>query len=305
MQLIAEESGDVFTVSPFRLRMTPPTDLLVLARDGRLIHVRDGVRQGNVITAHAEQLLRKQGLIPQLFSDPNVADVYPEESTQIDLKVIIEKLDLTRAGTRLLDVGCGVGRLLLPLAESFGARIDGLDVDRASVLFLKDRAPDHARIFHGDAATWSAIGQYGDAFSAMNTLRYLGSRARVRAHLKSMFHSLTPGGRYLINMSFNDEFRGANARSWTVGETSYSWSNSSYDPIDDQLEERVTVTSGDELIHDEFQLQFVPKFTDFLNELRIAGWTVTDVYDAYGQSLREGSDDYGSRWILAQRPDFY
>ena len=99
--------------------------------------------------------------------------------------VIIERSDV-RAGMAVLDVGCGPGRLTIPLAQRVGeqGRVVAVDIqDR-----MLDRAQEKARA----AAGQGELGR--DQFDRAFLVTVLGEISDRDAALTEIFRALKPGG---------------------------------------------------------------------------------------------------------------
>ena len=110
--------------------------------------------------------------------------------------VVIQRAKITE-GMRLLDAGCGAGRLTIPIAKHVGAKghVVALDVQSEMLARLIDRIAKHAltnvtvvhaRLGHG------AIGR--DEFDRAIMVTVLGEIPDKIAALREVRNSLKPGG---------------------------------------------------------------------------------------------------------------
>ncbi len=104
---------------------------------------------------------------------------------------------------RVLDVGCGVGRLMVPLAQR-GIRVDGVDVS-GRMLDVARENPQLAacELFLSNGSDCGAAedGAYDIVYSHL-CFRYLPSRRLRRDLLRSMARALRPGGLLLVQLRF-------------------------------------------------------------------------------------------------------
>ncbi|MFI7604152.1 class I SAM-dependent methyltransferase [Micromonospora sp. NPDC049366] len=132
------------------------------------------------------------------FEDPRLVTVYDAEcpwgrDDDFFLAVVGET-----PGARVLDLGCGTGRLTLALAAA-GHTVTGVDPARASL--------DAARAKPGaDRVTWvegtSAVlpdGAYDIAVLTSHVAQFLGADAEWAATLADVRRALVPGGRLVFD----------------------------------------------------------------------------------------------------------
>ncbi|MGQ9733631.1 MAG: class I SAM-dependent methyltransferase [Candidatus Bipolaricaulia bacterium] len=99
-------------------------------------------------------------------------------------------------GMRILDIGCGTGRLTIPLQQLTGAEVFGLDLSREMLDQAKRKAG--AEALHwvlGDAQALPFPGKSFDFAFMCLVLHHLEDKARA---LAEMARVLVPGGRGLI-----------------------------------------------------------------------------------------------------------
>jgi len=103
-------------------------------------------------------------------------------------------------GTRVLDVGCGVGRWSRFLAAR-GARVMGVDLSPTMVAQARRRAQaqglDGCRFAVADLASLD-LGEQFDLVLAVTVLQHILDPAAVRAALGAMVAHLAPGGRIIL-----------------------------------------------------------------------------------------------------------
>lgn len=136
-----------------------------------------------------------------------------------------------RTGGPLLELGCGTGRLLVPLARA-GYAVTGVDLSpemlrRAREKITAAKLTERVTLIEGDYSTAALGGPYRFAFCVMNTfLHLLTTDAQVRA-LRHWRQHLAPGGLLLLDV-FHPDFRQLAEldgrliydRSWQDAETS-------------------------------------------------------------------------------------
>lgn len=115
-----------------------------------------------------------------------------------------------RAGPRLLELGCGTGRVLVPLCQR-GLAVTGVDVSSAMLDVARRKASDagvlhRARLVRGDIRDLRALGdgQYDLAFSAINSFLHLETLEDQRAALRAVAHLLRRDGLFVADLLATD-----------------------------------------------------------------------------------------------------
>jgi SAM-dependent methyltransferase len=142
------------------------------------------------------------------FSDPydRIAELYDLEHQNYDEDVEFYGSFIEAAGDPVLELGCGSGRLLLPIAQA-GFRVTGLDrsksmLNRARKLIEKHSLEDRVQLFGNSMTEADAApgGSFGVAILALNSLMHLTSQMEQRKCLQSTFRALDPRGQLLIDI---------------------------------------------------------------------------------------------------------
>jgi SAM-dependent methyltransferase len=115
-----------------------------------------------------------------------------------------------RPGAGILELACGTGRCLLPLAAA-GHRVTGVDVSPAMLDLLRRKAEaagaevaGRVRAVQGDMRDFDLGARFDFVFIALNSLMHLESQAEQRAALACAARHLEPGGRLLVDL-FNPD----------------------------------------------------------------------------------------------------
>ncbi len=221
-----------------------------------------------------------------------------------------------RTGGPLLELGCGAGRLLIPLAEA-GYRVTGVDLSPAMLAIAGDKArragvTQRVTLLQGDYTDMPLGGPYRLAFVVMNTFLHLLSQADQLAALRHWAEHLTPGGLLLIDVLHPDVAQLASfdgrlelEKWWTDPETGHTVMKQLTRTVD-LAEQTLHVT----LVYDEiaadgqlrrtlapFDLRYLWRFEAELL-LKQAGFTLEALYGDWTLSPFEGSSD---RMILVAR----
>ena len=140
---------------------------------------------------------------------PAVYDSVPAYVNRRDVQFYVE--EARNAGGRVLEVGCGTGRILLPIARS-GQTIDGLDASAAMLerCRVKLRGESEAvrrrvTLHDGDARVFNLGQRFGLVIAPFRVVQHLTKLDDQLAFLDSVARHLAPGGRLAFDV-FNPNF---------------------------------------------------------------------------------------------------
>jgi SAM-dependent methyltransferase len=115
-----------------------------------------------------------------------------------------------RADGPVLEVMCGSGRLLLPLARA-GLRLAGVDISGAMLKLAHERLAaaglaERVELLEADIRERAPRGPFGLAIVAINSFMHLANTADQLAALRQIHAALRPGGLLALDL-FNPEPR--------------------------------------------------------------------------------------------------
>ncbi len=144
-----------------------------------------------------------------------------------DLPVLEAYAD--RTGGPLLELGCGTGRALVPLARA-GHQVTGVDASPSMLRLARAKAEaagvsQQVRLIEGDFVEADLGGTYRFAFTLMNTFLHLPDLVAQIAALKHWREVLAPKGLLLIDV-FNPDMGQLAAMDGRL-EWEQTWTNSS------------------------------------------------------------------------------
>lgn len=230
---------------------------------------------------------------------------YRDYTDDIDLVAMLAE----EWGDPLLELGCGTGRVLLPLAAA-GHEITGVDISPALLAQAAEKLARQGRasaqLVEADLRTFDLQRKdYAFAFCVSNTLMHLTSVDDQMAALRTAARHLRPGGRLLLELfnpdlprlfavdgvmeladRWQDESSGAEVLKWSVRRLDLAA----------QLQE--TIFIYEELFADgrtqrttcPFTLRFLWRSEAELM-LQLAGFVVEEVWgDCEGAPYADGSD---------------
>ncbi len=141
-----------------------------------------------------------QGYRPDSYGD-GFADVYDDWYGALPgLGDTVRTVRRLADGGPVLELGCGTGRLAIPLAE-LGTEVHGLDASAAMLDRLRTKTGgDGVTVHLGDMAEVEVgdAGPFAVVFVAFNTLFNLPSEALQRRCFAQVAARLTPGGRFAV-----------------------------------------------------------------------------------------------------------
>lgn len=103
---------------------------------------------------------------------------------------------------RLLEPGCGGGRLVLELARR-GYEVTGWDLSQRAVDYANSTLRANglsANVVVADMVNTIADRHFDVAYCLVNTFRHLLTEDNAERHLKNVAQSLSPGGLYILGM---------------------------------------------------------------------------------------------------------
>ena len=130
-----------------------------------------------------------------------------------DIPMYVQLAQMLAAGQPLLEIGCGTGRVLLPLAQA-GFQITGVDNSPEMLAIGWERlrgaatspgATLQAEMIEADALMFDLGRRFGLAFIALNTFLHNLTRESQLQTLRNAHKHLVPGGGLVIDLPPNDE----------------------------------------------------------------------------------------------------
>ena len=142
------------------------------------------------------------------YDTPHYYDIIFDEDTQLEadfLEDAFERYVLSR-GKRVLEPGCGSGRLVAEMAAR-GYRVTGTDRSAPMLTYARQRLREQgvrARLVQGDMQAPAPKGPYDLAHCLVSTFKYLLREVDARDHLQSVADALAPGGVYVLGFHLSD-----------------------------------------------------------------------------------------------------
>lgn len=100
---------------------------------------------------------------------------------------------------RILDIGCGWGRLSEPLVQKFPkCKIFGVDISQASVALYNQNLNNLGKAYRADVRKLPFGSLYFDVVFMVTTLMYLTDKKEQKMAIKEIFRVLKKGGRFVF-----------------------------------------------------------------------------------------------------------
>ncbi len=212
----------------------------------------------------------------------------------------------------VLEVGCGSGRLLLPLLEA-GIEVDGVDTSPAMLALTRRKVGDRVTLIEDDMRTVTPPNRYALIIISINTFMHLQTTSDQLAALTNLIRYLTPHGQLVIDLPAGDELAHQDPNACLMLEQTFS------DPVTgcqviklvssrvDWVRQRQEITYVyDELLENGVRRTIVPMTLRYVFRYELilllekAGYSLVTLYGDYDMSPY--SDGGGPRMIaLAQR----
>ena len=108
----------------------------------------------------------------------------------------------------VLEVACGTGRLLVPLAVT-GARVTGVDLSPAMLAIAREKVAaakleDRVRLVQDDMRSVDLAHRFGLVIVGLNSLMHMDTQSAQLEALKNAARHLAPDGRMVVDL-FNPE----------------------------------------------------------------------------------------------------
>jgi SAM-dependent methyltransferase len=150
-------------------------------------------------------------------------------------------------GAAILDLGCGPGRVSVPLAR-MGYRVVGVDMQEGYLARARDLAArEHVAVDlrRGDVAELALDAEFDAVLCVFTSFGYFAEPSEDGRVLDAAWRALRPGGRFLLETAHRDgvvrlvrarEARAADGRTWRE--------EPRFDPVSGVLEARWSITSA-------------------------------------------------------------
>jgi len=155
---------------------------------------------------HCESLRHEEARVTQdLYSDARLYDLlFPASKAAVDFY----RAEADRAGGHVLELGCGTGHKLIPIAAD-GHPSVGLDLSMDMLAEARQKADErgvHVEWLQGDMRDFDLDDEFGLIFIAGNALLHLHEADDIVQCFRAVRRHLAPGGRFAFDV-FNPNVR--------------------------------------------------------------------------------------------------
>lgn len=139
---------------------------------------------------------------PSIYADGNLYDLTIDASEDSPIAGDVDfYLELAReTGGPVLDLGCGTGRVAIPLAEE-GFEVVGIDLEEAMLQTAREGAAGlPATFMRGDMREFDLGRQFGLIVIPFRAFQHLLDHTSQRQCLAAARRHLLPGGRFVVTL---------------------------------------------------------------------------------------------------------
>lgn len=258
---------------------------------------------------------------PPPGADPyrHIAELYDLEHDPFEDDIELLQDFAEESPGPILEMGCGSGRVLVPLAES-GHSVTGIDhsepmLERARQRASRAGVSDSISLQSLDltAAHLAEGGPFGMALHTLNALMHLPTQREQIASVNNAFDSLDPGGTLFLDLmnpapDYLQRLEGSTLLEWSGdlpgGTTVDKWTYRSIDPIDQTIDTTIWYdlldSSGDfRRLRTSFILRYL-HHGEITLMLESTGFTSIQSFGSYQLDPLNGASE--RMLITARRP---
>jgi 2-polyprenyl-3-methyl-5-hydroxy-6-metoxy-1,4-benzoquinol methylase len=207
------------------------------------------------------------------------------ERTTFEVNQLVQQMQFLGVpnGAKILDAGCGQGRISVPLAQR-GYQVIGYDGSGV----LLEEAKNRARIagvdipfFHGDMRELAYAGEFDVVLNLGTAFGYVENEADDLAILKRICNALKPGG-YFIQETENREWKLRNqmGKTWHVMNGQPVWSDREFNLVTGRWKETITWMHGSALQQQVLDLRMYTA-TELIRLTKDAGLELQSIYGGF------------------------
>lgn len=126
---------------------------------------------------------------------------------QANVDPVLEQLDIDPRGLRVLEIGCGIGRLFAGLAERFG-EVWGIDISPKMIEMGQELCPIEAKWLVGDGSALIGVDDDSvDHVLSYEVFQHIPDPEVIRSYLQEIHRVLRPGGTFQVQLREGSDTR--------------------------------------------------------------------------------------------------
>ncbi|WP_163854427.1 class I SAM-dependent methyltransferase [Paenibacillus elgii] len=203
------------------------------------------------------------------------------ERTRFEVQRILELLDLPPAAS-ILDLGCGQGRIAVPLAQ-MGYRVTGYDGSSELLEAARRRAAEagaDVNFLHGDMRDLDFDEEFDAVLNVGTAFGYIADEEGDRRILNRVRLALKPGGSFLQETENRDYKLQGLRNTWNEMNGRPVFSERQFDSVSGRWTERIFWFEGSEKKGTVLNVRLYAA-TELIAMTRNAGLQVTDVFGGF------------------------
>jgi SAM-dependent methyltransferase len=135
---------------------------------------------------------------------------------------------ILRPNTKVLELGCGTGRVAFPLAQH-GAHVHGIDSSAAMIAILESKRDRFTPLMgsvtaqHGDITNFTLERTFDLIVAPFRVMQNLASDQELDGLFRCIRQHLDPAGRCILNAFHPNRPREAMTREWCSSQEDFAW----------------------------------------------------------------------------------
>ncbi len=183
-----------------------------------------------------------EAMFRRVFIDDTINEMSPDEKinawnqSAIDSVQQILKSIPTKPEWKILEIGCGVGRIIKPLREMF-AQVDGVDISENMIQFAKQYLADgkqNGQVYVNNGSDLQELpSEHYDCVYSIIVFQHIRSISVVKSYFREILRVLKPSGYFRIQVYDTSNPNFGKFDEEAVGEEAYGFFGNAY--TDEQL----------------------------------------------------------------------
>ncbi|MDM5335841.1 methyltransferase domain-containing protein [Fictibacillus enclensis] len=222
------------------------------------------------------------------------------ERTKWEVEQLCSLLQLPK-GARILDLGCGQGRISIPL-QKLGYQVVGMDISNDLLEVARNRAKEENLVlpfFHEDMRDLSVLNEFDAIINLGTAFGYVQDSRENHTIYQNIFNALKPGGIFIQDTE-NRDFKVKNHRSrtWDMMNGKSVWSERKFTTKDSRWLEKIFWWEGGFIRNRVLDLRLYSP-AELIDMMTANGLEVQSLYGGF--DLSEHTVDSSRTVIVAKK----